>query len=134
MPSGNTVTIWGHVGKDPMGKKTAKGDTLINFSVANKRGENTDWFDITKWEPTEWDLKIRKGDLVLLQGRMQQDTWEKEGQKRSAIKVVAYRIDMMKSKEFAPTQTEMPTGAPGGPDPFHGNLSIISPYEDSLPF
>ena len=106
MPSCNGTWILGHVGKDPEQRTTASGKSLISFSVANKRGEKTDWFDITRWEPTEWDLKIKKGDCVFLQGRMQQDTWEKDGQKRSAIKVVAYRIDVVKAK--AGEQMEIP--------------------------
>lgn len=108
MPSGNTVHLWGHLGKDPEIKKTTTDKTILTFSIANKRGEQTDWFDVTRWEPSEFDLKLKKGDLVLIQGKMIQDKWEKDGIKRTAIKVNAYRIDRMKAKEGEQVPLDLP--------------------------
>jgi len=117
MPSGNSVSLWGHLGKDPEIRMTTTEKQIMSFSIANKRGEQTDWFDVTRWEPSEFDLKLKKGDLVLVQGRMVQDKWEKEGQKRTAIKVNAYRIDRMKAKN--PEQLDaMPSTLPDDPLPF----------------
>ena len=58
------------------------------------RKDETHWFDITAWEKNadfaeEW---LRKGSTVLVEGRLQKETWEKDGQKRSTVRIVAFNI------------------------------------------
>ncbi|MCK5602961.1 single-stranded DNA-binding protein [Candidatus Pacearchaeota archaeon] len=120
MPSGNIWIGWGHLGNDPEYKTISSGKELQTFSIAKKeRGDRNDsWFNITKWEPSEFDKKLRKGDLVLVQGTESQDTWEKDGQKRSAHKVTAFRVDLMRAKAVEQTAMDLPAGAPDDPLPF----------------
>lgn len=42
--------------------------------------------------------KIEKGDLVILQGKLNQDIWEKDGNKHSKVNIIASRINIFKKQ------------------------------------
>lgn len=72
-------------------KKKAEGRIAVQV---NK--DTAHFFDVTCWEKTA-DIALqycKKGDFALLSGRLAQDTWEKDGEKRSKVYVVADRIDL----------------------------------------
>lgn len=92
----NTVTITGRLTKDPDLKSTQTGKSVVSFSVAvngYKEGD-TSFIDVTAWEKTaELVAKhFSKGSRILLQGSLQQRTWDKDGQKHSKIEINAREI------------------------------------------
>jgi len=115
MPALNRVQLIGNLGKDPETRFTPKGSKLCHFSVAvNRRwtsaeGESkeaTDWFNIEAWGRLGEICQdyLTKGSLVYLEGRLQTDQYEKDGEKRYITKVIASHMQMLdrKSGEHEP--------------------------------
>lgn len=99
----NTVALIGRLGSDPQLRYTSNGKAVSNFSLAVTRPFNkdeTDWFDVVAWGKTAELVAnhLTKGRQVGVSGRLQQDRWEHEGQKRSKVVVVAENITFVGSK------------------------------------
>ena len=103
----NEITIHGYLGRDPELKdyRNAKGETksLCNFSVGVSRdmGDATDWFDVTFFgkRAEVVDKFFSKGSQIIVWGRMQADTVEKDGTKRKYWKLIADGFDFCDSKD-----------------------------------
>lgn len=99
----NVVVLSGRIGADPELRHTNSGKAVANFRLANnrsvKKGEDwedeTSWFSVIVWERQGELLvqKAKKGDLVTVHGRLQERTWEDDGQKRSKIEVIAEKVE-----------------------------------------
>lgn len=97
----NTVVVSGNLTRDPETRALPSGMPVCNFSVAvNERIKNkqTDawedrpnYFDVTVWGGMgEWlGNNLRKGQAVVVSGRLNWRSWEKDGVKRSAVSIVA---------------------------------------------
>lgn len=101
----NDIKIHGYLGRDPELKeyRNAKGEThsLCNLSVGVSRvGDGTDWFNVTFFgrKAEVVDKFFRKGSQIIVMGRMQNDTYEKDGQKRSSWKLMANDFDFCDSQ------------------------------------
>jgi len=99
----NTVTITGRLTKDPELKSTTTGKNVVSFSVAvngYKEGD-TSFIDVTAWEKTAELVAnhFSKGSRILLQGQLQQRTWDKDGQKHSKIEINAREIVFIDPKK-----------------------------------
>lgn len=94
----NVVVLIGRLVADPEAKYTQDGTAVTNFSLAVDRRFNrdeTDFFDVVCWRKLAETVaqNLRKGRLVAVQGRLQQDRWEtQEGQKRSKVVIVADEV------------------------------------------
>ena len=102
----NDITIHGYLGRDPELKeyKNAQGETrsLVNFSVGVSRiGDGTDWFDVTFFGKRAEvnDKFFGKGSQIIVSGRMQADTYVKDGQKRKSWKLIGEDFDFCDSKD-----------------------------------
>jgi single-strand DNA-binding protein len=85
--------IMGHLGKDAEVKQIG-AKTVTTFSVAvsdgTKEKPHSSWFDIEAWDLPDWlAAGLTKGALALCDGRLKTEEWEKDGQKRSKVKLVA---------------------------------------------
>jgi single-strand DNA-binding protein len=49
---------------------------------------------------------LKKGCLVSIQGRLEQDKWEQEGRKRSALKIAVERLSLLGKPERAGREPE----------------------------
>ncbi len=97
----NVVIIDGYLGGDPEVKKTQSGKSVCNVSIAqtikDKNGnQTTKWYRINAWERTADYLGgfCKKGDLILVEGRMDVHEYEQDGQKRTSQDIVANKISM----------------------------------------
>jgi single-strand DNA-binding protein len=110
MPALNRVQLIGHLGKDPETRFTPNGKNVTNFSVAVDRrwrsseGEvkkATDWFNVDAWGRLGEICQeyLCKGSLVYLEGRLQMDRYEKDGETRYATKVIAQQMQMLDRRE-----------------------------------
>lgn len=109
----NRVTIMGRLGRDPELRRTQSGVSVTSFSIACDRdfksqsGEKeTDWIDIVAWRGTaEFVSKyFTKGRMVIVDGRLQTRGWtDKEGNKRTAVEVVAESVYFGDSQKQAQT-------------------------------
>ena len=102
----NHIQIHGYLGRDPELReyKNAQGETrsLCNLSVGVSRvGDGTDWFDVTIFGKRAEVVEkfFSKGSQIIVSGRMQADTVEKDGTKRKYWKLIANDFDFCDSKD-----------------------------------
>lgn len=100
----NSITIMGNLGSDPELRYTDGGTAVVNLSVAEnesytnsdgERVENTNWHRVTAWARLAEIISEykRKGDTVLVQGRLGYRTWEdKEGVERTTAEITAQTV------------------------------------------
>jgi single-strand DNA-binding protein len=72
----------------------------VNDRRKNQAGEwidETTFVDVTLWGRTAEvaGQYLSKGSSLLIEGRLKLDTWETDGQKRSKLRVVADRMQML---------------------------------------
>lgn len=102
----NSVCISGNLTRDPELRATTSGTSVLTFSVAvnerrqNKSGEWEDYanyVDCTMFGKRAESLSriLAKGTKVAVQGSLRYSSWERDGQKRSKLEVIASDIDVM---------------------------------------
>lgn len=95
----NKVVLMGNLTRDPELRTTPTGQNVASFSLAVNRSwknaageqqEAVDYIDCNIWgKPAEIITQyMKKGSGILVSGRLQQRSWEQEGQKRSKVEVV----------------------------------------------
>lgn len=101
MPSVNTVTLIGRLGRDPEVRHTADGQAVARFSLATARppragGEPiTDWHELVAFgQPAAFAAKhLARGRLVCILGRLTYATWEdRGGARRRTAEVMVERL------------------------------------------
>lgn len=120
-----TMTVEGRLGSDPELRFTARGDAVATFDIANtrrvKRGDEwedgpTSWFRVTCWKRLAEHVadQARKGDLVLVHGNPEIETYEKDGENRKAFRLTARSVGLVLDGKWTVTRG---TAAPHRPDP-----------------
>lgn len=113
MSSLNRAEIIGHLGKDPEVRYTGGGQAVANFTVATEeqfkdRGgekqKRTTWHNIVVWGPAVENFVAKflyKGDLVYLEGRIQNRQWEdkRDGTKKYTTEIVVTDIKKLSGKD-----------------------------------
>lgn len=106
MASYNRVILVGNLTRDielkyiPSGSAVTEVGLAVNDRRKNASGEwveETTFVDVTLWGRTAEVASeyLSKGSSVLIEGRLKLDTWEKEGQKHSKLRVVGERMQML---------------------------------------
>lgn len=121
----NVVALAGNVVADPTIRTTNSGKKVGTFRLAvnNPLSEKEVLFiDVDTWEKQADFVEkyVKKGSLVSVVGRLKQDNWEKDGQKRSSISVISERLNFVNSgkkkgeadAESNDSGNEAPTPAP----------------------
>lgn len=112
MASFNKVILLGNLTRDPQVKYTPSGTAVAEVGLAvnrfwfdkqsNSRREETTFVDVTLWgrEAEVAGEYLAKGRPVLIEGRLQLDTWDDKqtGQKRSKLRVVGERMQLLGSR------------------------------------
>lgn len=165
MASYNRVVLLGNLTRDIELKYTQSGLAVTEVGMAindrrkNQAGEwveETTFVDVTLWGRTAEVASeyLSKGSPIFIEGRLKLDTWEKEGQKYSRLRVVGERMQMLGSRSGSshqvpdsrrdPTtydeseyssrasyaETAPPRSNGGAPTP----SAAAPPPEDNLPF
>jgi single-strand DNA-binding protein len=102
----NQVILMGNLTRDPELRATSNGQSVCNFSLALNRSykdasgnwqEATDYIDVIAWGPLGERVQqyVTKGRPVLVSGRLQNRTWEQDGQKRNKVEVVAQDVTFL---------------------------------------
>lgn len=102
----NQVTLMGNLTRDPELRTTPSGQSVCGFSLALNRSykgadgnwqEATDYIDVVAWGPLGERVAqyLTKGRPALVSGRLQSSSWEKDGQKRSKVEVVANDVTFL---------------------------------------
>ena len=125
----NTVTIAGNLTRDPELRFLDGGAATAGFGIAVSRrwfdktkndwNEVTSFFDVVCWRTLADNVAetLKKGDRVIVTGRLEQRSWEKDGEKRSKVEIVADEV--ASSLKFA-SKNQDNTALVGGfsSDPF----------------
>ena len=125
MPSFNRVIVVGNLTRDPELKYIPSGTAVaeIGLAVNDRVKKGNEWVDeatfvdVTLWARTAEVAAqyLGKGSSVLIEGRLKLDTWEKDGQKRSKLRVVADKMQMLGGKGEGKSQPR-DAPAPAPPD------------------
>lgn len=105
----NSVNIMGNLTRDPELKYTSSGRSVCNLSIANNRvytanGEKVtevSYFDIEVWAATAENCAkyLTKGSGIIVEGRLKQDRWEKEGKTQSKVRIAANSIHFLPKRD-----------------------------------
>lgn len=109
MASFNRVVLMGNLTRDVEVRYLQSGTAVadITLAVNDRRKSNTgEWIEETSFiDCTLWGRTaevageyLSKGAPALVEGRLKQESWEQEGQKRSKIKVIVEQLRMVGSK------------------------------------
>jgi single-strand DNA-binding protein len=96
----NTVTLTGRLTKDPELRTTTSGTSVVNSGLAVERYRKDQDDDVSFFEITVFGnfaelvaKKARKGDSVVVEGRLEQRRWQTDdGQNRSAVSVICNQM------------------------------------------
>jgi single-strand DNA-binding protein len=132
MASYNRVILVGNLTRDIELRYTPSGlaVTDIGLAVNDRRKTQTgDWVDETTFvDITLWGRQaevaseyLSKGSSVLIEGRLKLDSWETDGQKRSKLRVVGEKMQMLGGR----------SGGGGGPTPNRPQQSQDNEYSES---
>ena len=165
----NRVYLMGNLTRDPEIRYTPGGRAVGDLRLAvnrtfqtadGERRDETCYVSIVVWgrQAETCGEYLRKGSPVLVEGRLQYDEWEKEGQKFNRLRVVANRVQFLgsprgaeyqdggasatrsdqaapqsgasatRSDQVAPQSGESPSPGPGG-----GDINDTGD-DDNLPF
>lgn len=120
----NRVVISGNLTRDPEVRTTSGGMTVCSFSVAvndrvkdgNEWKDRPNYVDCVAFSGLGEHLarSIQKGQKAVVSGKLRWSQWEKAGEKRSKLEVVAEDVEY-----FAPPREAEP---------------VTALYEEELPF
>ena len=147
MASFNRVILVGNLTRDVEVKYTSNQTAVTDIGLAvndRRKTASGEWVDeatfvdVTLWGRTAEIASqyLGKGSPVLIEGRLKLDTWESEGQKRSKLRVVGERMQMLGGRSNsnsaqtdysgASEQYAQPSGGPANPSG--------GPPDDEIPF
>lgn len=115
----NSVAISGNLTRDPELRQTPGGISVLAFGVAvndRRRNASGEWEDVPNFvDCTMFGTRadalakyLHKGTKVAVHGRLRYSSWERDGQKRSKLEVVADELDFMSQR------SQDGSGAPHG--------------------
>ena len=130
----NRVIVIGNLGGDPQtgfGKKS--GVAWASFRLASNESwkdaggevkKRTDWFQVVAFNGLAKTLsRLASGDGVAVEGRLRSRDYVVNGEKRSAVEILATNVRFLSLKDRQGDET------PAAPD-----SSLAQPEDDDIPF
>lgn len=132
MPDSN-ITVVGNVTRDPELKYTPSGQANLHLGIAVSRRwqnkqtsewqEQTSFLSVVAWASLAENAaeSISKGDRVVVTGRLEQRSYEVDGDKRSVVEIVADEIapslrwataQVIKAERVKPAEAVIEGGEP----------------------
>lgn len=126
----NLVVLHGRLAKDVESRysQSATPVAIGNFSIAVKKDfakqgeQDTDFFNCVAFGKTAENIEkfFKKGDGIIVKGRLQNDIWQQEGKNRVSTKIVVEGFDFAEKVGSSSNQPQ-------------SNISNIQD-DDDLPF
>jgi single-strand DNA-binding protein len=109
MSSLNKVLLIGNLTRDPELRNTPQGKAVAHIGIAvnesyttpdGEKKEDVTFVDVVCWGRQAETCKeyLTKGSLIFVEGKLQLDSWEKDGEKKSRMRVRADRVQFLSSK------------------------------------
>ncbi len=105
----NSVNIMGNLTRDPEIKYIPSGKAVCSLSIANSRvyTKNNEkvtevsYFDVEVWGVAAENCSkyLTKGNGIIVEGRLRQDRWEKDGKTQSRVRITANAVHFMPKKQ-----------------------------------
>ncbi len=150
MASFNKVILMGNLTRDPEVRYTPKGSAVTDIGLAvnrvytpegGEKREEVTFVDVTLWGRTAEIAGeyLKKGRPVLIEGRLQLDSWDdkQSGQKRSKLKVIGETMQLIGSRPGAGGGESDDAPRSGGgrtTSPPPPRSSSSEPDDDEIPF
>lgn len=109
MPSYNRVVLMGNLTRDVEVRETPGGAVVTDLGLAvnDRVKRNDEWVDeVTFVDVTMWGRTaevageyLHKGSPILIEGRLKLDSWERDGEKRTKLRVVGEKMQMLGKRE-----------------------------------
>lgn len=105
----NKVILMGNLTRDPEVRTTPNGQSVASFGLAVNRTwrgqdgsqqESVSFIDCVAWGKAGEIIAqyVQKGRPLLVSGRLEQRSWEQDGQKRSKVEVVVEDFNFIDSR------------------------------------
>ena len=107
----NNIHLIGNTGRDPEIRATSSGTRVANLSLATTDGwgdrEKTNWHRLVVFGKLVDVVEqyVKKGDRIYVSGRMEYDSYERDGQTIPTAEVVVDQLIMLGSKDREPVAT-----------------------------
>ena len=135
----NLVILTGRLTKEPELKHGASGTAYCKFTLAvnrMKKDDPADFIFCSAFGKTAELIAeyVKKGNKIGIQGRLQQDTYEKDGEKVSKTGVTVDKIEFLENNKTESTTSEPKKSNKVNPKP---DLNLGEPkveieFEDDL--
>lgn len=146
MPSLNKAILIGNLCAVPELKQTNSGVSVTQFSIGISRkfknkdgGNDSDFVTIVAWRQTaEFICRyFTKGNAICICGSIQSRSYtDREGNKRTAVEVVADEVNFVEKRDNTFTPPEQPQSAPRQAAPTQSAPPTMEELadDDDLPF
>ena len=128
----NTLTIIGRLTSNCDLAYTADGTARLNLSIAVNRSQKSggEWsdkasfFDVTVWGKTAENISpyLSKGKQIAVQGYLDQQRWEKDGQRFSKVCIIAEQVQLLGGKDADVKQQAQGYTEAGNDDDFQEEI------------
>ena len=105
----NNVNLIGRMVREEEIRATSTGKKVLTLTLAvNNANDTANFIECVAWENTaEFISKYaNKGARIAVTGVLNQESWEKDGQKRSKLNVVVRDVQLLENKPIAKPQPE----------------------------
>lgn len=144
----NQAIVMGNLTRDPELRTTPSGQAVASFAVATNRSwvdasgerkEAVEYHEIVAWGKLGElaNQYLSKGRKVMVVGRLQTQSWEKDGVKRQRTEIVASDINFLDRPgeaggDFAPAESA-PAASSAGSAPAKSKDVVIEDLKDDEP-
>ena len=105
----NRITLSGNAATNPDPRYTGTGKLVVHFAVAVQKGFKRDengnypvhFFDVETWGMTAeiCNDRLLKGDRILIDGHLDTDLYEQNGERKKRTKIIADRIEYFQNRK-----------------------------------
>jgi len=147
MANFNRVILAGNLTRDPELRYTPKGTAVARITLAVNRSYTTDggekkeevtFVDVDVWSKQAEVISqyVKKGQPLLVEGRLKQDSWEDKNtkQKMSKLKVVLESFSFLSSGNRGGDGAPSRPAAPAATAPATEPPDTEPPQDDDVPF
>ena len=99
----NQVMLLGRIAKEPE-LRTVKDKSICRLIVAVNRShkqDKADFFEVTVWNKSAENCKkyLEVGQQVLIDGYLEKQTWEKDGETKYKIAIIARSVQFLSKRK-----------------------------------